>query len=313
MGTLSKIWAFVKRDFLQNVSYRLNFAVSIVGVLLSCLTFHFLSKLVPPTSVPMLSAYGGEYFPFVLIGIAFYSFLGVGLQSLADSISRAQMTGTLEALLVTPTSLTTVILASTVFSFLFAAGRVVMYLAFGALFFGVRLGQANLPAAAVVFALSITAFTAIGMLSAAFVMVFKKGSPPGWVFGGISTLFGGVIFPIELLPAWIRPVSRVLPITYALDGMRSTVLAGAGLGEVRREVAMLALFAALLLPVGVAAFSFAVRRTKRTGTRPVLNDGPARIRSGRTGGGPGGARPGSQGSGSGRQPIAPPGNCHSIR
>lgn len=266
MATLIKVWAFVKRDFLQNASYRLNFAVSLVGILLSCLTFFFLSKLIPAASVPTLAPYGGEYFPFALVGIAFYSFLGVGLQSLADSISRAQMTGTLEALLVTPTPVTVVILASTVFSFLFAAARVVLYLLFGALFFGVRLDRANLPAAALVFALSIASFTAIGMLSAAFVMVFKKGSPPGWVFGGVSTLFGGVIFPVESLPGWMQPASAVLPITYALEAMRRSVLMGAGLNEIRRELVLLALFAAVLLPAGVAAFRLAIRRAKRTGT-----------------------------------------------
>ena len=229
MATLVKIWAFVKRDFLQQVSYRLNFLISLAGILLSCLTFFFFSRLIQGQQIPSLAPYGGEYFPFALVGIAFYSFLGVGLQSLAESISRAQTTGTLEALLVTPTPVTVVIFASTIFSFLFAAARVVVYLLFGALFFGVGLGRANLPVALLVLGLSIATFTALGMLSAAWVMVFKKGSPPGWVFGGVSTLFGGVIFPVASLPGWLQPVSKALPITYSLEAMRMAVLQGAGL------------------------------------------------------------------------------------
>ena len=150
MATLVKVWAFVKRDFLQQVSYRLNFLISLAGILLSCLTFFFFSRLIQGQQIPSLAPYGGEYFPFVLVGLAFDSFLSVGLQSLAESISRAQTTGTLEALLVTPTPVAVVIFASTIFSFLFAAARVVVYLLFGALFFGVGFGRANLPVALLV-------------------------------------------------------------------------------------------------------------------------------------------------------------------
>lgn len=263
---MRRVLAFVRRDFFQAASYRLNFAITIVGILLSCVTFFFFSRLIQGHTIEALAPYGGEYFPFALIGIAFLSPLRVGLQSLAESISRAQMTGTLEALLVTPTPVTVVIFASTLFSFLFAAAGSVVYLIFGALFFGVHLGSANWPAALVVLALSLVAFTALGMVAAAFVMVFKKGNPPGWVFGGVSTLFGGVIVPIQSLPAWMQSTSKVLPITYTLEAMRLSVLKGAGLGELKLQIGMLALFAAVLTPIGVAAFSVAIRRAKRTGS-----------------------------------------------
>ena len=266
MGTLFRIWAFVKRDFLQMASYRMNFVLSLLGILFSCLTFFFFSRLLEGQKIATLVPYGGEYFPFALLGIAFYSFLGVGLQSLADSISRAQTTGTLEALLVTPTPITTIIFSSTLFSFLFAAARVVVYLLFGALFFGVSLGRANIPVALLVLAVSIATFTAMGMISASFVMVFKRGNPAGWVFGGVSTLFGGVIFPVQVLPGWLQPVSRLLPITYSLEAMRRAVLLGATFSELLPTIAALVTFAAVLMPAGVVAFSLAVRRAKRTGS-----------------------------------------------
>lgn len=265
MPTLLKVWAFVKRDFLQDASYKLSFVFSLVGILFSCSTFFFLSKLFAGQQAATLVPYGGEYFPFALVGIAFYSFLGVGLSSLAESISRAQTTGTLEALLVTPTGVTTIIFSSTLFSFLFAAVRVVVYFLFG-LFFGVRLGQANLPVALLVLALSTACFSAMGMISAAFVMVFKRGNPAGWVFGGVSTLFGGVLFPVAVLPEALRPIAKFLPITHALEAMRLAMLKGAGLSQLAGELQALALFAGVLAPAGVFAFSIAIRRAKRTGS-----------------------------------------------
>ena len=266
MQTLRKVLAFVKRDFLQTASYRMNFAFSVLGIMFQCLTFFFFSRLLVGQNVATLQPYGGEYFPFVLIGLAFWSFLSVGLGALSDSISRSQTTGTLESLLVTPTAATIIIFSSTLFPFLFAAARVGAYLILGTLFFGVALGNANLPAALFILALSTACFTAMGMLSAAWVMVFKKGDPAGWIFGGVNTLLGGVLFPVKSLPAWLQPASALLPNTHALEAIRLAVLRGAGLADLWKPIGALAVFAAILLPIGVLAFSIAVRRAKRTGS-----------------------------------------------
>ena len=218
----------------------MSFAFTLVRIFTQCLVFFFFSKLFEGACTDPRSWRRMARSP---LGIAFYPFLGVGLQSLADSISRAQMTGTLEALLVTPTSLTTVIFSSSLFAFLFAAARVVVYLVIGTLVFSVGFGQANLGVALLVLVLSTVAFAAIGMISASFVMIFKRSSPTDWIFGGISTILGGVLFPVDVLPAWLRPVSLLLPMTHALEAMRLAMLKGAGLSELWPQLAALSAFA----------------------------------------------------------------------
>ena len=59
MATLRKLWAFVKRDFLQEASYRLNFVVSLIGILFSCLTFYFLDRFIQGHDIATLEPYGG--------------------------------------------------------------------------------------------------------------------------------------------------------------------------------------------------------------------------------------------------------------
>jgi len=65
-------------------------------------TFYFIAKLFGRAATPYLESYGGDYFSFVLIGIAFSDYLGVGLTSFAGIIREGQMLGTLEAMLITP-------------------------------------------------------------------------------------------------------------------------------------------------------------------------------------------------------------------
>jgi ABC-2 type transport system permease protein len=55
-------------------------------------------------------------------------------------------------------------------------------------------------------------------------------------------------------------------VTYALDGMRKSLLASASFAKVLPDVAALAAFDALLLPLSVVAFRLAVRKAKKDGT-----------------------------------------------
>jgi ABC-2 type transport system permease protein len=143
---------------------------------------------------------------------------------------------------------------------------VLIYLLLGAFLFGADLGHANLLAAVVIQVLTILAFSGIGILSASFTMVFKRGDPINFLFGSVSTLLAGVLYPITVLPAWLLPVSYFLPLTYSLQAMRRAILTGDSLSTMGSDVVALLLFAAILLPVSFVAFRYAVKRAKIEGS-----------------------------------------------
>ena len=66
-----KLCAFVKRDFQTEISYRISFLLQVFGIFINVSVFFFLSKLLGTAQMPQLAEYGGDYFSFVLIGIAF--------------------------------------------------------------------------------------------------------------------------------------------------------------------------------------------------------------------------------------------------
>ena len=65
---------------------------------------------------------------------------------------------------------------------------------------------------------------------------------------------------------WLQLLARFNPVTYALDAMRAALLAGAGFSGIWQSLGILLLFAAVLLPASMAVFSWALRRTKVSGT-----------------------------------------------
>jgi len=258
--------AFLKRDFSLAISYRLSFLLQFVGIFLSVAVFYFLSQLFGGAVAAQLEAYGGDYFSFVLIGLAFSGYMGLSLSSFAQSIRENQMTGTLEIMLLSPTRLSAILLSSSLWSYVLMTVRFVVYLLLGVLVFSFSLSQANLLAALVVLLLSIASFSGIGIISAAFVLVLKKGDPISWLFGGVSTLLAGVFYPVTVLPDWLEPLSRFLPLTYALDAMRLTMLQGYSLYDVRFDMLVLLGFTLVLTPIALFAFSQALKRAKMEGS-----------------------------------------------
>jgi len=261
---LARSWAFLLRDLREAMSYRLAFAMQFYGIFFSVTLFYFIAKIFGSAVLPALERYGGSYFEFVLIGLAFIGFMTTGMHAFAASIRHGQVTGTLEAMLVTPTSLSTIVIASSLWAFMRSALNVVVYLAFGALY-GYDLGDANWLGAALIVTLSVTAFAGIGIVSAAFVIAFKRGDPTAAIFGAMSGLLSGVYFPVELLPDWLRLLSKTLPLTYSLEGMRAA-MRGESVAELRVEILALTAFTAVILPLAVVGFRVAVRRAKRDGS-----------------------------------------------
>lgn len=57
-----------------------------------------------------------------------------------------------------------------------------------------------------------------------------------------SVEISGFVFPIEAIPAWLRPAAWSLPMTYFMDAMRGLTLKGTGMGDHVLDFAVLAAF-----------------------------------------------------------------------
>jgi ABC-2 type transport system permease protein len=159
-----------------------------------------------------------------------------------------------------------VLFGSSLYALFFQGFRAVLQLAVAAVFFGLAFGRVNAAGVLAVGLLTVVCFLSVGLLSASFILVYKTGNPFGWILGTVSGLLGGVVFPVSLLPPWIRWVSSLLPVTYALDGMRKSLLASAPLGRILPDIAALAIFDVLLVPLSLLAFRLAIRKAKRDGS-----------------------------------------------
>jgi len=265
---LRRIWAFVVRDWRLELSYRMQFVLRVLSILILVTTFFFVSKIFVGFADPRFTQWRDPLAAW-LTGMAMLNYFMTGFSSLANAIRQEQMQGTLESVLMTPISVPTVIVASSAWDFVQATFFSSLYLVFGWLFFNVHYQGSFLLALAFLL-LTTVVLSCLGILSASFAMVFKRGDPFGIFLGAGSALFSGVFFPTQLIRDYaggtVANISRVLPATYGLDGIRRVLIEGQGLSQVRQPLFSLLVFLAFLLPLSLWVFNLAVRRAKREGS-----------------------------------------------
>src|SRR5688572_12004257 len=265
---LRRIWAFIVRDWRLQLSYRMQFFIRVLSILIVVTTMFFISKIFVGFTDVRFSQWRDPLAAW-LTGLAVLNYFMTGFSSLANAIRQEQVQGTLESVLLTPINLPTVIVASSAWDFLQATLFSFLYLFFGWFFFNVHFAGSFLLA--LLFLLLTTLVLAcLGILSASFAMVFKRGDPFGIFIGTGSALFSGVFFPTQLLTEYagsgLSSVSKVLPATYGLDGIRKVLLEGRGFYDVIDPFITLLVMLAILLPFSLWVFGRAVRRAKREGS-----------------------------------------------
>jgi len=122
-----KVPAFMRRDFLVMLSYRAAFAGDLFYIAIQAVMFGFVAELIDPSKLPSYGGVPASYFDFVMIGVVITTVCTVLLQRVAMAVRQEQMIGTLEALLVTPTSATTVQVGSVAFDLVFVVLSACLY------------------------------------------------------------------------------------------------------------------------------------------------------------------------------------------
>jgi ABC-2 type transport system permease protein len=263
---INKIFALLKKDFLIELSYRISFLLNIFSIFAALIMFFFIDKLFGSRITPHLQEFGIPYFSYILLSLAFFSYIGVGLGSFAGRIRDEQMQGTLEALLMTPTKIPLLLFSMELWNLLFATVSVFIYFCFGILVFHIDFSQVNLLSAACVLLLTVISFSSLGIISASFILVFKRGNPVDWVLSTFEGTLGGVYFPIAVMPPTLQFFARFLPITYAIRAMELAVYRGYSLWQLNKELLALVIFCLCLTPLSLFIFNHALRHSRRHGT-----------------------------------------------
>jgi ABC-2 type transport system permease protein len=263
---LARAIGFISKDARIAISYKLQFVFQFSQVFFGVAVIHFIGKMLDTSNQsPLLKAYGADYFSFALVGLAVTSYLRVGLVTITNDIRQIMDQGTLEAMCAAPVGYEWLLIYASLWPFVFETIRVACYFLIGMIVFGLRLHNANWFSALVTMAVTMPIFLMLGTISCSILILVKKGDPINWIFSSASALLAGTMFPITVLPGWLRAIALCLPLTHSLEAMRKCLLAGASVQRVRWHLLALLLFLVILVPVSVLVNNMCMRSARRQG------------------------------------------------
>ncbi len=103
---------------------------------------------------------------------------------------------------------------------------------------------------------SALAAAAFGTTMGTFIKTEGQASGLSIMFGMVFALMGGCWYPLELFPPAIQNAVKILPTTWAMQGMLDLGLRGGGLIDILPEVGVLLGFAVIFFSVGVMRFRY---------------------------------------------------------
>lgn len=254
----------------MEMAYKMKFLTDIIYVMVAVVLYYYVSKLMGTRPHTQLDRYHCDYFSFVMVGIALANILQAGLQNFSENIRKFIAEGSLEAMLATPTPHFKLIAYSAVWPFSYAIAKTLIQFGFAYTIFGFALKRLNPLSTLVSLFISLVLFVAIGIISASALIVFKRGDPINWLIIQLSHVFGGILFPVGLLPQWAQVVSWLFPVRHALEAVRGAMLTGTAIGGLWHELIPLLGFTLVLLPVSSYACTAFVNSSKQSGSISIL-------------------------------------------
>ena len=103
---------------------------------------------------------------------------------------------------------------------------------------------------------SAIAAAALGTMLGAFVKNENQANGLSIMFGILMALLGGCWYPLDLFPAAVQTIVKVLPTTWTMQGLLDVGLRGANIAGVLPEAGVLLAFAAVFFTVGLLRFRY---------------------------------------------------------
>ena len=239
-----RTFAITTRIVIQIIRDHRSVALIIVApvIVMSLVGFSFADqKDVFDGIAPALMAVFAMFFTFILTGVSFL---------------RERSQGTLERLLTTPVGRMDILSGYLLGFLVFAVVQSVVILGFT--IFALQVSYRG-DLWQIFILLMILTIVAVNL--GIFVSTFAKNEFQVVQFIPIvlapQIFLSGVILPVNQMPAYFQMIARVLPLRYAVDGLRGIMLDDQTLSDVGVEIAVLAGFAIIFLSLA----AMTVRRT----------------------------------------------------
>jgi ABC-type multidrug transport system permease subunit len=206
-----------------------------------------------PSQNQLVHETGSRYIDFVVPGLLGMNLMGSAIWGMGFAIVEARQKKLLKRMVASPMPRWQYMASFILSRLAMLVIEVVVFVGFARLAFGVPL-RGSLLDLGIICLITSLAFSALGLLVASRAKTMEAASGlmnlvmlPMWILSG-------VFFSATRFPAVIQPMVRALPLTAAIDALRSNMLQGIGLNHLLIEMSIL--LAWLVLPFALTVKIF---------------------------------------------------------
>lgn len=263
-ATLATVWI----EYKALRYYPSNLWIAAIQELTSVGVWYFVALFLSPAANHAVTAYGGNYVAYVLVGVLLNQVGLAALKSPFTTLSQAFWDKRLETYRLAVQGIWANLVGRLLWSVGFSTALQVLATILLTLSGAIHLAHGiSLDTAVAVWVLLVASNAGLGLMGASlfFLLEVKTGQDPiTWVYQYLVQLVSGLYIPLVFLPGWLRAIGQVLPQTFTFAAMRLLVLNGAGPAKVLAPLEGLSVGALVAISLGFFMMQWALKRAERT-------------------------------------------------
>ncbi|MEA2654830.1 MAG: type transport system permease protein [Chloroflexota bacterium] len=203
---------------------------------------------------------------YLLVGALLWGYLSLVFMEAAYAIAWERWEGTIEYTFMAPIRRVTHLFGICLFAIGYGLARTFVVLLIAIAMFNLDFSHADIPAALAVLAASTVPLIGLAIFTSVLPLLSpQKGEQMSVAVQGFLLLVSGVYYPLSVLPLPFQIAGAASPLTYALQGIRDSLLDGKGLQAELPTIGILVAMGAAMIPASLWVFSWAENRAKRLG------------------------------------------------
>ncbi len=216
---VQKLITFLKINCLLEVERPFILLARYSSIFLFCLIYTFLSKIIWQKHI-QLNGHDINFPLFIITGAAMMRFISFPLNMFHETLLSLKHAGMAAWIHVTSTSMWELFLAKAIWGFFLALTEFVMFIVCSTFLMKIAIGFLNISFL-IALAFAFISYSGISMMILGVGLFLRKEASLSALISQISITFGGVFFPVALLPGLLKTLSVFIPMTHVLKIVRS--------------------------------------------------------------------------------------------
>ncbi|MBU7027942.1 MAG: ABC transporter permease [Theionarchaea archaeon] len=203
---------------------------------------------------------------YTIIGYIFMGFLNTAVWGMGFALRKEQWYGTLESIFVAPVPRWVYVMGMASHSIAHQSIILFFQVAVVYVLFGLLLNVQGILPVLIFVALMLISLMGLGLMISGLALMFKEGWIISEVFYSLITIVTPIAYPLAVLPPLLQKLSKAMPTTYAITGIRHFLIAENMEFTLWSAYSRLIIIGVCWVVTGLLMFHIVDRKVRREGT-----------------------------------------------